>query len=182
MCNCGRSMEVERLKNKNGNTVVISYDSDLPSPREWVNLGTFITWQRRYHSPDKNPFESPNDFKEYIQEEHPDSLILPVYKYEHSGVAYSTSPFSCPWDSGQVGYIYVTKEEIIKEYGSHSEETLEKAKERLEGEVSVYSSWANGDIFRYEILDNEGEEIDGGCGGFYGSDHKISGLAESANL
>lgn len=42
---------------------------------------------------------------------------LPVYAYVHSGVALSTGPFSCPWDSGQSGFVYETKETILEWYG-----------------------------------------------------------------
>jgi hypothetical protein len=33
-------------------------------------------------------------------------VILPLYLYDHGGITISCSPFSCPWDSGQVGWIY----------------------------------------------------------------------------
>lgn len=36
---------------------------------------------------------------------------LPVYVFRHSGTRVSTTPFSCKWDSGLAGYIYMTKEE-----------------------------------------------------------------------
>ena len=41
-------------------------------------------------------------------------LMLPLYLYDHSGLAMSTESFSgraphAEWDSGQVGWIYVSK-------------------------------------------------------------------------
>lgn len=33
-------------------------------------------------------------------------VILPLYYYSHSGESISTTPFSCPFDSGKCGYIY----------------------------------------------------------------------------
>jgi hypothetical protein len=33
------------------------------------------------------------------------NVILPLYLYDHSGITMSCGPFSCPWDSGQVGII-----------------------------------------------------------------------------
>ena len=44
---------------------------------------------------------------EFIEER---TTIKNVYKYEHGGIALSTSPFNCPWDSGQIGYIYMLKD------------------------------------------------------------------------
>jgi len=44
-------------------------------------------------------------------------IILPLYLYDHSGITMSTGPFSCPWDSGQVGWIYAPKQKFIDETG-----------------------------------------------------------------
>ena len=44
-------------------------------------------------------------------------VILPLYLYDHSGITMSTSVFSCPWDSGQVGWIYAEKKKLIEETG-----------------------------------------------------------------
>ena len=44
-------------------------------------------------------------------------VILPLYLYDHSGITMSTGPFSCPWDSGQVGWIYASKKTFIDETG-----------------------------------------------------------------
>jgi hypothetical protein len=87
-------------------------------------------------------------------------LILPLYLYDHSGITMSTSGFSCPWDSGQVGYIYATPETIRKEYGDLSKESVDKARQRLQSEVEVYDQFIRGDVYGYRVLDSEGEEID----------------------
>lgn len=42
--------------------VEIYIDGDSESPREWSNVGTFITWHRGYGSPDKHHFPTPSDF------------------------------------------------------------------------------------------------------------------------
>lgn len=96
-------------------------------------------------------------------------LLLDLYMYDHSGVAYSTSPFSCRWDSGQVGFVYVSHEKIIKEYGSLNDGALAKAKHCLEAEVEEYSKWANGEVYYYVVKDEDGEELDS-CGGYLGYD------------
>jgi len=44
-------------------------------------------------------------------------IILPLFLYDHSGITMSTGPFSCPWDSGQVGWIYASKQKFIDETG-----------------------------------------------------------------
>ena len=62
-------------------------------------------------------------------------MILPLYLYDHSGITMNTTGFSCPWDSGQVGWIYADRRRIEAEYGKVTPETVEKARQVLEGEV-----------------------------------------------
>lgn len=101
-------------------------------------------------------------------------VLLPVYMYEHGNIALSTSSFSCPWDSGQVGYIYVSKEKVVEEYGDWTAETVAQATKLLEGEVETYSQYLNGEVYGYVIEDGGGEETEeGSCWGFYGMDYCI---------
>ena len=51
-------------------------------------------------------------------------VILPLYLYDHSGITMNTTGFSCPWDSGQVGWIYADADCIKKEYGKVTPETI----------------------------------------------------------
>ena len=44
-------------------------------------------------------------------------ITLPLYLMDHSGLAMQTTSFNDPWDSGQVGWIYVAKEDALKEFG-----------------------------------------------------------------
>lgn len=69
-----------------------------------------------------------SELTEIIGESH---IILPIYAYEHGGITLSTGSFSCPWDSGQVGWIYATKERFIKETGYKESELFETDKHRL---------------------------------------------------
>lgn len=80
-------------------------------------------------------------------------LIMPVYKYDHSGVAFSTRPFSCPWDSGQVGYIIADKNKIRKEYKVKrvSKKLVSKVEKILTSEIETFSKWANGECCFYDV-------------------------------
>lgn len=75
-------------------------------------------------------------------------VIEPLYKYEHSGVVYSTSPFSCPWDSGQIGYIFTTIQDFQK---VGCEWNIEKAKEYMRSEVELYNNYLSGECFGFKI-------------------------------
>lgn len=121
-------------------------------------------------------------------------IILPVYIYEHSGVMFKTSPFSCPWDSGQAGFIMVSRAQVRKEYGWKVITKARQAKieEYLAGEIKEYSSYANGETYGYKIFpavgtDEEGEttysmDSTDDCWGFYGHDYCLEAAKEAAEL
>lgn len=70
---------------------------------------------------------------------------LPVYLYDHSRLAMSTVPFSSRWDSGQVGYIYITKEEYEEYTGRPYHPRT--AGEFLREEIRDFSSYLEGDVW-----------------------------------
>ena len=108
-------------------------------------------------------------------------IILPLYLYDHSGITISTGPFSCPWDSGQIGYIYITKEKARKEYNWKymTKSRIKKIIGYLEGQVETYDQYLTGDVYGYRISNEDDDHIDS-CWGFFGHDHKESGLLEYA--
>lgn len=104
-------------------------------------------------------------------------IMLPLYLYDHSGITMSTGPFSCRWDSGQVGWIYVTKEQVRKEYGwkNLSKKRIETIEGYLKGEIEEYDRFLTGQVYGYDVTELGEckhcgtaieEDIDS-CGGFY---------------
>lgn len=91
------------------------------------------------------------------------AIILPIHAYEHGGITISHGSFSCQWDSGQLGWHYVTKEALESEWGGDEE----KAKKYLEAELEVYDNYLQGDVWGFTIEDEEGDDVDS-CWGFYG--------------
>jgi hypothetical protein len=94
-------------------------------------------------------------------------VILPLYLYDHSGITMNTYGFSCPWDSGMLGWITCEKKDILETYGSLSPKTIEQAKSCLQAEVEEYDHYLRGDCYGYQITDEYGEEVDS-CWGFIG--------------
>lgn len=152
-----------------GHTIKVYIDEDPMNPREWDNLGTMTCWHGRYRLGDKHDWKEPKDFMD--SEEAKGAEILPLYLYDHSGITIRTSPFSCPWDSGQVGYIYVTKARLKEEYGSALTQWRKKAREVMEGEVEVYDKYLTGGFVGYVI---EGPHCDDSCWGFDDKDYMIT--------
>ena len=153
-------------------------DDCQDSPRAWDNMGTMACWHSRYTLGDEQPTEDP---QEYIAALPKDSLVLPLYLYDHSGITMNTTGFSCGWDSGQVGIIYVTPEGIKAE-GI----TREQAEANLRSEVEVYDLFIRGAVYgfiveqeigRDECGHSEWEQTDS-CFGFYGEDWENNGMKE----
>jgi len=79
--------------------------------------------------------------------------------------------FSCPWDSGQVGFIYVSILDAGREWSDLEGEALrERAGECLRSEVETYDQYLTGDVYGVVVEDANGEHLDS-CWGFYGWDY-----------
>jgi hypothetical protein len=113
------------------------------------------------------------------------AVVIKLFLHDHSGITMHMYQASCRWDSSMVGYIYVSKERIIEEYGDASEESIEKARGVLESEVRTYAQYLEGDIYGFKVMkvttcdlghDHE-EELDS-CWGFYGDDPAKNGMME----
>lgn len=150
---------------KNKYTINIVQDIEPSNPRtEWDNLGHLICFHRRYNLGDKHN-ETIESLNEIIKRK--DVVSLPIYLFDHSGITIATKPFSCRFDSGQVGYIYITKNEYIKEFGGKNI-NRKKALLILQSEVETYNQYIIGDVHGYEIIDNDTLETIDSCYGFYG--------------
>lgn len=100
----------------------IHTDEDPQNPRDWDNLGVMICFHRRYNLGDdktkiseltSDTVEAAQELRERIEKK--GGIVLPLYLYDHSGITMKTTPFHCQWDSGQVGFIYITKKKMREE-------------------------------------------------------------------
>ena len=153
------------------------------SPREFDNLGTMVCFHRRYNLGDEtelksSDFSSWEELENYLYKEEDALIAIPVFMYDHSGLWINTTGFSCPWDSGQVGYIYVSKEKVRREYSCKriSKKLKEMIREMLCSEVDLYNDYLSGNVYGFTLTDKENaEEIDSSCG-FYGTDYIENGI------
>ena len=114
------------------------------------------------------------------------AVMLPLYLYDHGGITMRTTGFSCPWDSGQVGFIYATKETLRKEYSVKrvTKATIKRAEKCLKGEVETYDDYLTGNVWGYDIEITGSEtcptcghtahptDFEDSCWGFYGDPRK----------
>ena len=153
------------------------------SPREFDNLGTMVCFHRRYNLGDEtelksSDFSSWEELENYLYKEENALIAIPVFMYDHSGLWINTTGFSCPWDSGQVGYIYVSKEKVRREYSCKriSKKLKKMIREMLCSEVDLYNDYLSGNVYGFTLTDKENaEEIDSSCG-FYGTDYIENGI------
>lgn len=178
-----------------GFKIKVYQDEDPGNPRtEWDNLGTMCCFHKRYELGDNSEdwlgrklssdeFSGWDGLEKYLIKSEKAAVILPLYLYDHSGITMNTTGFSCQWDSGQVGWIFISRPKILKEYGWKvlSKKRKERIEQYLRNEVETYDQYLRGDVYGYEIESPEGYEVeDGSCWGYYGSDHSKSGLLEQA--
>ena len=87
------------------------------------------------------------------------------------GITINTTGFSCPWDSGQVGWIYASIDEMKKEYGDISPANIEKASEILQDETKLYDYYLRGECYGFHLYKNS-KEVDS-CYGFIGDFEEV---------
>ncbi len=159
------------------------YDNDTESPRDWDNVGYFITEDDRTTS---SPENLGKDKQRTIyncvlrtaadagsQEEHIKLIkkeikaqtgekvmeIYPVNKYEHGGVSYSLGT-KHGFDYSNNGFYIVTdKSQEGKTYH-------ESFKPYIEKELEIFNKWANGEVYGFTLYDGQGGIVDS-IGGFY---------------
>ena len=90
--------------------------------------------------------------------------IFPLYAYIHSGIALSLKPFSCPWDSGQIGRVFVARSEASAEC---STECIAL------GKVREWSTYLAGERYGYQLESPDGDQVDS-CWGFDDLDYMKS--------
>ena len=158
-----------------GHKIQVFHDGDAESPREWENLGTMYCVHPRYRLGDKE--ELTKEDITVMVEDTLNNYSLPLYLYDHSGLAIQTDPFTCPWDSGLVGYIIASKDKVREEFKRKrlTSELRYKVVNILKTEVEIYNDFIQGNIYFYVISDDIGS-----CSGFYGNDFKENNLLESA--
>lgn len=154
-------------------TLKIEQDDDPMSPREWDNLGIMVCFHKRHDLGDETDLKSSmfdgwQELKDHLVEEEDACFVAPLYLMDHSGLSMSLGSFSCPWDSGQVGFIYTTPARM-----KHVGVTDGEVKAALASEVRVYDQYLQGDVWSYVIEDRDGDVVDSCCG-FFGHEYAES--------
>ena len=214
-----------KMKDDEGNEykLTVEYDDGAMNPREWDNLCTMVCWHNRYSIGDKHNYDNSDELLEsllcevcgfdiadiemlptidkYMLVCESDKLIIKnVNIYDHGGITVSTSngyPYNDRWDGGRVGFVYVTKETILKEIANANEVNWTAvANEVIENEMETYDQYVRGEVYWFRFTKKvvrqdlcphcgevireyeEEEEVDS-CGGFYGDEIETSGILDN---
>ena len=89
-------------------------------------------------------------------------VAVPVYVYDHSGVAFSTGAFGDRWDSGVAGAAWMPAGKVKGVFGGDKE----AAAEALEEMVRLMDAYAQGEVYGMSY-GNIGETETDGCGGYF---------------
>lgn len=119
--------------------------------------------------------------------------VLPVYGYSHSGVAISTEPFGCQWDSWLAGYVYLTQADLDETHGTaagsggadqpHAEPNTPAARAArtsaegvLRAAVALWDQYIQGGVWCVHALGADGQRVDA-LYGLYGDEAEAALVA-----
>lgn len=177
---------------RNGFTITIEHDYDVPSPHEESPGCLLVMSHRRYSWPNDaeinfSIFDGWDDIAAELRMHQGALAVTPVWAYDHSDVSFSTGErrgqFADRWDSGQAGLAYITRETWAEIQGTEwtgSDEQVAEARALIAADVETYGMWARGDTYAFEITGPDGEQVDA-CGGFIGWDSVTSAANDEAD-
>lgn len=149
--------------------LVIGYDINADTPRNWCNLSIliirnglgdddkYLNRELRGTQHKVGCTEDHLELMKEIVEKHLGSKVIYadfISKYEHSSVDYFVGQ-SSGWDYSNMGFVFVT-EDSLRKIGC----SKENIKEIVENEIKTFSKWANGDVYQFTLYDDEGNEED----------------------
>ena len=214
-----------REKDGNLIKLEIYYDEDPMHPRhDWDNIATTVCFHRRYVLGDvcagyeggtvtipntnvryDNSADGAEAFVEWARKKLKagELVIASLELHDHSGLTMRVHSWGddafgtgrTGWDSGIVGWCFITKDRAYEELLiKKGEDWTDEAKKRIISEVETYDNYLTGSVYRlvmsrlqsYRTVENGVEKVnfpDGAkwdevdsCGGFFGCDHEKSGL------
>lgn len=178
--------------NVGGLVVEVTQDDDFTLDY-LERLGTIITTNNPYWVGDEvfglnTDYEDSEEWQEKrkkIVEE--GGVYIPLYAYIHSGVTLWTegeaSRNACRFDSGCIGGVYATIEDIKKRFKYGDDCTIETyrtlATDLIKNEIKTLDEILNSNVLRWDLYECDPNAINfkswvDGCGGYYGDDKFVA--------
>jgi len=159
---------IELVKLNNNKILATKYATFVESPRDWDNFGTMLCFDHRHYTLGDKQTKNADDVQSIINSKK--HISLPIRIYDHGGITISTDvksyPYNDYWDSAFLGIIYVSLEDVRKNFKIKkvTKQFRDKAIEIMKAEVKLYSSYLEGEVYDYDIYTYKGaadfEELD----------------------
>lgn len=103
-----------------------------------------------------------------------------LYLMDHSGISISMSDFRDCWDSGRVGYIYISKTKAKQDLNvsRFTKKQIKRVYEAFNRSVKCYDDYLRGYVYGYNIVDKD-EAVEEACYGFSGYDLLTNGILDT---
>ena len=162
---------IDPVKLSNGMMITFQSDDDADVVLDYARYTRLITTNNRYFTGDEIFDDSWDEKRAEIEAN--GGYVFPLYMIAHSGVSLSLTPFSDPWDSGQVGFAYVQGDYVS---GNTEEEREKNAREYAESDVGMFNDYLSGSIYVATLYDPNGELLES-VGGMWGETARDDALA-----
>lgn len=165
-------------------------DEDPLSPREGYNLATIACDHGRHNLGDttmerltgfsSQDFKSAANLRRYIELKYDTLAFAWLGLLDHSGLHLYMGGGTHwsdggGWDSGTVGFAFVSEEKAVEAWGTPDVERAERA---LEVEVETYDAYLQGEVYGYTIDLENGETVDS-CWEYYGYNNALTAMEEA---
>lgn len=177
-------MEAETKRYK-GHNIVIKYDENPESPRDWDNLCEIHYGSSRYILGDTCHTDQESIDNMLAEAKRQGDLVFSLYAYIHSGVTISLGDFygrlpqgHAEFDSGQCGLVIVRRKKMLEEFNSKTftAKLKQKARKIVEAEIETFDSYLRGDVYGY-VIEEDGDS----CWGFYSIKDAMEAAKESVD-
>ena len=165
-----RPLEPVSAEEYRGFKIYTFFDGEPEDPREWDNLGTMACIHEDYYLGDQHGFQNLNDLTAAFDKPF-DGITLPLFLSRiHNLSIHVGSPPAGQGNSTLVGYIYVSRKDVLAEYNwrrlTHSR--AQRVEEYLSNEIEVYNQYLANEVYGFQIEGPDGSLIDSCRGGYFG--------------
>ena len=144
----------------------IEQDDDPQNPQQYSDEDMFlVSKHRQFYVPEPGQQRIPDSANEVVDKWKKTHWVFPVEAYIHGGVSLALAgEGNFPdrqWDVSQCGFVFVSK---------LSWRLSKSARKQAVSWLETWNQYLSGDVWRYVIEDEDGNEIDS-CSGMYGKEY-----------
>lgn len=132
-----------------GRRISLDFDYCVDNPRDWDNLSRLLCVKNRAFSLDEN-LTHDELLLECKKAINAGDFVFTLYVYMHGDIVFSTTPFSCAFDSGVCGAAIVPK---------NLAKTKDRALEIVKSEIDILNRFLNGSVYTLSVEHPKGFDV-----------------------